>query len=260
MAKQILIACAMLVMLYNETSVAKRRSNKNLCPPYKMCIQVNAATYDKIKKEQEALKRSKSRSRSMYQTLFGSHKIYVGASVGATIYEKFDSAPEVYKKIRLHSSPVYNISVGRTFTKSTRADLNLNYSSWKYKQNASTSLNYVKQKGSQTSLILDGYYNLDTRKKLIPYITAGAGISRLNTGNIVLGSPISYSLQSKNVFNLVWNAGAGAAYIINNKCTVDAKYLYTNYGRTKTFDTSGYPLINQFLIAHTFNIGLRVFI
>lgn len=82
-----------------------------------------------------------------------------------------------------------------------------------------------KLKVESQSLMLNGYYDIDTGTKFTPYVGAGIGYAKIKGSLSVLG--ISESIDDNN---FAWQIGAGASYALTNNVSVDAGYRYVDYG------------------------------
>ena len=75
------------------------------------------------------------------------------------------------------------------------------------------------------SLMINGYYDIDTGSKLTPYVGAGIGYAKIKGKLSALGE--SYSADDNN---FAWQVGAGVGYALNDKVSLDAGYRYVDYG------------------------------
>lgn len=76
------------------------------------------------------------------------------------------------------------------------------------------------------SLMINGYYDIDTGSKLTPYVGAGIGYAKIK-GKVLEASYTSYSEDGNN---FAWQVGAGVGYALNDKVSLDAGYRYVDYG------------------------------
>ena len=86
------------------------------------------------------------------------------------------------------------------------------------------------------SAMVNVYYDIDTGTKFTPYVGGGIGYAHLKNKTKVagvsdFGDISSSSSESEN--NFAWNLGAGVAYALNDKISIDAGYRYTDYGNVK---------------------------
>lgn len=75
------------------------------------------------------------------------------------------------------------------------------------------------------SLMINGYYDIDTGSKLTPYVGAGIGYAKIKGKASSLEA--SYSEDGNN---FAWQVGAGVGYALNDKVSLDAGYRYVDYG------------------------------
>lgn len=75
------------------------------------------------------------------------------------------------------------------------------------------------------SLMINGYYDIDTGSKLTPYVGAGIGYAKIKGKASSL--EVSYSEDGNN---FAWQVGAGVGYALNDKVSLDAGYRYVDYG------------------------------
>ena len=98
------------------------------------------------------------------------------------------------------------------------------------------------------SVMLNGYYDIDTGSKLTPYVGAGIGLAKTEATLTGLG----YS-QSVDDNTFAWQVGAGVGYNVTEKITVDAGYRYVDYGN---FSNSDYD-VDVETSAHELYLGAR---
>ena len=118
------------------------------------------------------------------------------------------------------------------------------------------------------SAMLNVYYDIDTGTKLTPYVGGGIGMARLKNKTRVTGTTPAGDLDlgsSESENNFAWNIGAGVAYAVNDKVSVDAGYRYTDYGNVKESVSQAVPGLGVPLdvngkydvTSHEFLIGAR---
>lgn len=81
----------------------------------------------------------------------------------------------------------------------------------------------VNTKIESQSLMINGYYDIDTGSKLTPYVGAGIGYAKIK-GKVLESS------YSEDGNNFAWQVGAGVGYALNDKVSLDAGYRYVDYG------------------------------
>lgn len=76
-----------------------------------------------------------------------------------------------------------------------------------------------------TSLLLNGYFDIENDSPVTPYITAGLGLAKIEVNNLnVPGSGLPGTSDDDTVF--AYQIGAGLGYAINNRLTADVRYRY----------------------------------
>lgn len=84
----------------------------------------------------------------------------------------------------------------------------------------------IKTKVEAQSVMLNGYYDIDTKTKITPYIGAGIGYAKVKGTVYVDG----IKLGSMDDNNFAWQVGFGASYAVNEHICLDAGYRYMDYG------------------------------
>ena len=88
-----------------------------------------------------------------------------------------------------------------------------------------THYDAIDLKVKTQSLMLNGYFDINTNTKFTPYIGAGIGYTKLEGEVEVLGTKES---EDKNTFS--WQLGVGVGYSINEHISIDLGYRYVDYG------------------------------
>lgn len=156
------------------------------------------------------------------------------AGAGVMRFEKFRRTPHGYIKKTPKASPVYNVGIGYRFSDKARADLNLQYSKVKYK--ATHDITKLKQNIKTTAAFVNGYYDIDFHKSIVPYLTAGIGIVSNKSGDLEQVGVIE-SRKGKATTNFIWNIGVGAQYNVNKNFALDLGYRYMDLGSAKVNDS-----------------------
>jgi opacity protein-like surface antigen len=154
------------------------------------------------------------------------NNVYIKAGVGAMFYEKFKATRFGYEKKAPRTAPVYNLAIGYRINDAVRTDLNFQYAEVRYK--TSDLRQIIKTKAA----FVNGYYDINYYKTIIPYLTAGLGIGSNNAGYLITKGEAQ--CRGKERTNLVWNIGAGGMLKANNNFAIDLGYRYMNLGRAKT--------------------------
>jgi opacity protein-like surface antigen len=164
------------------------------------------------------------------------NKFYLKTGVGKIGYEKFkevgDGGGYTDKKAKGSS---YNIGIGYRFSNAIRADLNFQDIKGKYKDPVDEDIindAYSRQQNiNAVSVFINGYYDIIFLKTIVPYITAGIGISRNKTSDIVV---LEETAKGYTQNNFIWNIGAGVQYKFSNNFALDFCYRYMDLGYIKT--------------------------
>lgn len=117
------------------------------------------------------------------------------------------------------------------------------------------------------SAMVNVYYDIETGTKFMPYVGGGIGYAHIKNKAKVSGmidkTPFNIS-SSESENNFAWNLGAGVAYALSDKISVDAGYRYTDYGNVKesvSQDGFAKSVINvdgkYDVTSHEFLIGAR---
>jgi opacity protein-like surface antigen len=170
-------------------------------------------------------------------------KVYLKAGIGGMVYNKFKTTGEEnegYHKKASKTSPIYNFGVGYRFTDSIRADLNIQYASIKYRVGLEDG-GYSKQNIKTISSFVNGYYDINFHKNIVPYLTAGVGFGRNKLGNLIIGDEDGAEDTGigKTKTNFVWNVGLGTMFKFNKNFALDFGYRYMDFGTTKTNNGPG---------------------
>jgi opacity protein-like surface antigen len=84
------------------------------------------------------------------------------------------------------------------------------------------------------NVMANGYYDFDVGAPVRPYLSAGLGWARNRVSQVNSVDPAGAAAGGSQD-NLAWSLGAGIAYPMNNRLTLDFGYRYVDLGR---FDTS----------------------
>ena len=141
----------------------------------------------------------------------------------------------------------FSIGYGASFGKGLRADAELKYilegKKNEFNDEDPSEVEASTYKSKTTSLMLNGYYDICTGTKWIPYVTAGIGLARnefnyseTEIDTTVLPFDVGTEVGKITGTKFAYQAGLGVAYAINDAWKVDAGYKYSNYGKiSKTF-------------------------
>ena len=75
------------------------------------------------------------------------------------------------------------------------------------------------------SILVNAYWDINTCSRFTPYVSAGAGLAKLNLRVKTLG-PVLKS----NPSNFAWQVGAGVSYAATDSIDVDLGYRYVDTG------------------------------
>ena len=115
-----------------------------------------------------------------------------------------------------------------------------------YNQNEvaeSTLFGVAETEVETQSVMLNGYYDIDTDTKLTPYVGAGIGYAKIK-GKLLVDA-LSAS-EDDNSF--AWQVGAGVGYALTDSVTVDAGYRYVDYGDFSNDDVKIDTSANEFYV------------
>lgn len=107
------------------------------------------------------------------------------------------------------------------------------------------------------SLMLNGYYDFKNSSKFIPYLSAGAGVTRVKSTRQIMDDTTSVK-DTDNTFT--WSVGAGVAYPLNEQVTLDLSYKYVDAGEMK-FNNDEWRgasvKTTADLTSHEYSLGIR---
>lgn len=168
------------------------------------------------------------------------HAGYMYATVNAGLGKLTDStfafpAPEFPIDVDFNAGMLLNGGVGYNFG-NIRAEGVIQYQ--KNQVNTLTIPGHWADGGghvTNASFMLNGYYDISPHSKINPFITVGIGVDRVKVEDLSIWS-ISMGSSDDTVF--AWQVGAGLAFAISDKISLDATYRY--FG-TSTPDFDGVP-------------------
>lgn len=117
---------------------------------------------------------------------------------------------------------------------------------------------------SNQSLMINAYYDFKNTSKFTPYLSAGAGISRVknNTSSLLdedrFDEPKTNFSDTSNSFT--WSAGAGVSYKMTENLALDLAYRYVDVGEIefKNVVAENITLKNTAdLVSHDYSLGIR---
>ncbi len=131
---------------------------------------------------------------------------YVSGSVGLGIPGEWKEAGWPINE-QFDSAVVWNGAVGNNFG-SYRLEAAVGYEKYIYKDDNVDDASIL-------TVMANGYYDIDSGSKVIPYLMAGAGYANLD---------VSWLADSRSSF--VWQLGAGLGFKVDDNITVDVGYRY----------------------------------
>jgi len=157
------------------------------------------------------------------------NEVYIKAGAGIPFYNRFTFIKFRNAKKSPKTTPVYNIGLGYRINDAARADLNFQYAEIRYKTKD------IRQNIRTNAAFLNGYYDINSYKNVMPYLTAGVGIGENRAGTLRVGNS---TYKGKDITNFVWNVGAGAIFKSNKNWAFDLGYKYMDLGHTKNENLS----------------------
>ncbi len=173
-----------------------------------------------------------------------------------------------YDNDKVKRATVYSLGVGKYLSNKFRTDLSASIRNYKLKGNSTSS---ISQKIQSLAVMINGYYDIATFGRFIPYLSAGVGLANNKAGTLTInsssgGSSYTTTLTKKSTNNLAWQVGAGSAIKLTNKIDLDLNYKFMDMGKVKTGSgsttysnntTEPASAGNSKLRTHEFSIGAR---
>ncbi|MBQ8481471.1 MAG: porin family protein [Alphaproteobacteria bacterium] len=106
------------------------------------------------------------------------------------------------------------------------------------------------------TLMLNGYYDINTCTKWTPYVGAGVGVAMLKFTAKDMGDGFK---MNEKTYNVAWQVGAGVTYDLTKNVALDAGYRYIDAGAAvaqKVID-DGYEKVKADTAAHEVYFGAR---
>ena len=161
-------------------------------------------------------------------------KPYLSLKLGASFSEgKADEGKEDFE----HS--LTDIAWGAKISDSVRAELAFAYRAENKKTTkAQTGSLFYKEKDTVSGWTfgINGYYDIQTKTKLKPYVGAGIGLAKMTFDlqmNAFDGLDYYWLDESYSKVSFAWNIGTGFTYEIDNKTALDIGYRYSDFGSFK---------------------------
>lgn len=121
---------------------------------------------------------------------------------------------------------------------------------------------FINELKSQ-SLMFNAYYDFKNVSKFTPYLSAGAGVTRIKNKQT-----LNSEFPLENGFNLsdtsdtfTWSAGAGVAYKVTENVALDLGYHYVDAGEIEFNNNLFQESVNlkstADLVSHDYSLGIR---
>ena len=110
--------------------------------------------------------------------------------------------------------------------------------------------------------MLNAYYDFKNTSKFTPYVSAGAGVTRVKNKQ-TLNSEFSEegSLGSDTNNSFTWSAGAGVSYKVTENVALDLAYRYVDADEIEfnhNISSEGVNLKSTAdLVSHDYSLGIR---
>lgn len=89
------------------------------------------------------------------------------------------------------------------------------------------------------TVMINGYWDINTGTKFVPYIGAGIGYANIREKAFVSNQYATETAKDKED-NLAWQLSAGVSYEITADLDAELGYRYTDYGTIKQSESRGY--------------------
>lgn len=203
-------------------------------------------------------------------------KAYLGASYGVGIPNKLSYVDDV-PPTRPKNSQVFGLALGYNYNDNIRIEMafnNFNFKNYKAHMcpgsanecNDIEYEHYTQKSVSSNAFLANLYFDIKKYNKLSPYVTAGLGIAKNKSSDLIVtekekNSPemvtVAGKARAQNKF--AWNIGAGISYEINERVTLNLiSYKYYNLGEISTKNTVEEEYIDEKLKAHNVSAGIRI--
>jgi opacity protein-like surface antigen len=151
-------------------------------------------------------------------------------------------------KKAIKPAAVFDIYAGTQVLTNTHVELELAYARHNFRNSYTdhTFPNLPIESFKTTVRTLSGFANLSYRFNnlnsfVVPYITAGAGISSNKVGGITISDPAANNYvvtsKGKTTNNAAWQIGAGALMKLTKVVSINLSYKYRYLGSVKTPST-----------------------
>lgn len=134
------------------------------------------------------------------------------------------------------------------FNQNADAEKNHNDVYWEEEE----AIGNLKLKLKTKSIMLNGYFDIDTGTQFTPYVGAGVGVAWSKYG--ISGGLIN---GYDNIRELAWQVGAGVSYSVNSNVAIDLGYRYMDYGESSEYEKLFDENMKVETTAHEFYMGFR---
>ena len=156
-----------------------------------------------------------------------------------------------FNKTQRKTTGALSAALGYIYSPNIRFDLNVTYiPEWNISESTtSTTGDAISYSSKISSLIstINAYYDFERiANNLTPYVMGGIGLSRnkIDDMDIFANDNLYFRRYSNNSYNFAWKLGAGAAYKVNDRVSIDLGYRFVSLGKVST--KSGYEYaVNQ---------------
>ena len=190
-------------------------------------------------------------------------KMNVGYGLPNKLNDKYDGDRESKKP---SNAMLYNVGWGYKLT--NNLSTYLDYTNFRNMNHTVNQDSHTYQHNVRADLFnLNFQYNFNNENHFMPYITAGAGVSKNKFGDYTIKNDttnqIIFSEAANTHSQFAWNAGLGIEYKLNTKVSIGTNYKYVDLGHVKSlgygYDANNNkeddPKKSRFNI-HTVNLGL----
>ena len=156
-----------------------------------------------------------------------------------------------FNKTQRKTTGALSAALGYIYSPNIRFDLNVTYiPEWNISESTTSTTGDAISYSSKISTLIstiNAYYDFERiANNLTPYVMGGIGLSRnkIDDMDIFANDNLYFRRYSNNSYNFAWKLGAGAAYKVNDRVSIDLGYRFVSLGKVST--KSGYEYaVNQ---------------
>jgi opacity protein-like surface antigen len=161
-------------------------------------------------------------------------KMNVGYGLPNKLNDKYDGDRESKKP---SNAMLYNVGWGYKLT--NNLSTYLDYTNFRNMNHKINQQNATTEHNVRADLFnLNFQYNFNNKNHFMPYITAGAGVSKNKFGNYTVKDDTTnqfiYNEFANTHSQFAWNAGLGIEYKLNTKISIGTNYKYVHLGHVKS--------------------------